>query len=229
MSAFHDIVINLTEFEEISAAFQTGLYNYGECRVVQEGGNSIGVDWCDPQSQEGEVGCFEFEALTSGFHFTFESSTQGDQECLDLLPPLFEGSQFSAKDVCRFLLHIKNCNAVIGDRLFASFVGTLAVLLPRGNFLTTHLKSSPSMYHVLKLISQYANLPQDVKVLKIPVCKNGCRSFSKDLVDKNYCPECGAVRWEECTQDCLTEEGELQCEHTAVVSGMSNYVILCFN
>ena len=231
MSAFHNIPTH-SDFEEISLAFQSGLYNHIGSQSCED---------CNDPHQEQHVDevvpSFDFQVATSCFEFSFEISTAVEDNRLDILPSLFEGSLHTARDVCRYLLHIKNCNSVIGDRLFASIVGAIAALLPEGNFLANHLNHCPSMYHVLKLVTQHADLPQDVKVLKIPVCKNGCRSYWKDIGGHDVCPECGTVRWEHCSQECISLEGELECDHKERVSGqshtlyydlaMSCHVLLC--
>jgi hypothetical protein len=231
MSAFHNIDTP-TYFEEISAAFQTGLYNHGGSTQVDDGDNED-IGWHEPhQEQNEEIEPFDFQVSTSCFEFSFDQSATST--------PLCDGSPYSAKDVCRFLLHMKNCNAVIGDRLFASIVGSIAALLPEGNVSRSHVSHIPSMYNILKLVSQYADLPRDVKVLKIPVCKNGCRSFRKDIAGHNCCPDCGTVRWECWSQECLSANGQLQCKHEKKVSGekdflfmphiymfMTGYVLLC--
>ena len=71
--------------------------------------------------------------------------------------PLFEGSDFKARDVCRFLHHLKSSNACIGDRLLASMLGMISVFLPRNNVVQQLLKSRPSMYRSLQVSHIIAN------------------------------------------------------------------------
>lgn len=126
---------------------------------------------------------------------------------------LFVGSQFKLKDLSRFCLFLKSSNASMGDRLFASVVGSMGTFLPRPNILHDALGECPSMYSTLKLIQSAADIPDDLSTFKIDTCANGCVPFMRDDQFVHRCPECLGMRWKHCRLHCLNEAGLKTCSH----------------
>ena len=131
--------------------------------------------------------------------------------------PIFQGSQFLMKDLCRFALFIKNSNAAIGDRLFASIVGAIALFLPVPNTFTSILQSNPSMFSTLKMINTVADIPDDLATFKMRTCAKGCLPLWKGLLNSALCPACKDVTWKHCRVGCVNATGIKTCAHPCQV------------
>ena len=159
-------------------------------------------------------------------NFFPKSSNDNDEESSGS-KLLFPDSNMTAKDACRFLLHLKSSNAVIGDRLFASIVGSVAGLLPKGNALAKHIQQRPSMYKTLQTVESMADVRDtNLRVFAVDTCKKGCRPFWNALEKVHRCPTCNDIRWKTCTNACFVGE-ERSCNHAEVCITMYNHVIIC--
>jgi hypothetical protein len=66
--------------------------------------------------------------------------------------PLFEGSEYSARQYSNFMQHLKANNPRIGDRLMAALVGSFAQFLPTDNALRQLVSETPSQFLLLKAL-----------------------------------------------------------------------------
>jgi hypothetical protein len=70
--------------------------------------------------------------------------------------PLFDGSKYSTKDFCRYMLSIKE-NLHLGEQQFCIITGTIMSFLPAGNTLSLCLVKHSSPYKILQLYDTMAD------------------------------------------------------------------------
>ena len=93
--------------------------------------------------------------------------------------PLFEGSPFSLKEFCRYMLIVK-MNQNLGDVTFSIIVGSILAFLPDRNAFRKYIDVEPSMYNINKTIHKLSNITDVCRVFKFQVCDIG-----KCIVSKN--------------------------------------------
>jgi len=86
--------------------------------------------------------------------------------------PLFEDSNFSLKEFCRYLLVLKT-NLNLGDVSFTIIVGSILAFLPERNGFNKYININPSMYDINKTIEKLSNTKSCCRVFKFNVCDEG--------------------------------------------------------
>lgn len=201
----------VSEYDAIRERFAAGFFNY------------IDLDTDEEEEDEAElagywqdiVGPLVFDEEDFGTTLTLTSfSCPVDDEVVAAgESPVFPGSPFTLKDMCRYLLFVKCQNSAVGDRLLASLFGVLPTFLPLDNALLPLLRRSPSMYHCLKLCRNLGNIPQHMRVYVVNMCSNGCSPFWKDTAHSNFCSKCQGCRWKFCRDTCYSPDGNKLCSH----------------
>jgi hypothetical protein len=123
------------------------------------------------------------------------------------LTPLFIGSDYTAKNLARFLFALKARHRKMGDGMFASIVGMVATFLPHHNVLQKVLDENSSQYFLLKSIDNLAQFDDILHTVKVHCCIKGCHAFYRDKALLNFCPKCHECRWKQCDANCY-EDGQ---------------------
>ena len=92
--------------------------------------------------------------------------------------PLFEGSSFSLKEFCRYMLMLKT-NQNLGDVTFTIIVGSILSFLPDRNGFRKYIDVEPSMYNIKTTILKLSNITDVCRVFKFKVCDLGTCVISK--------------------------------------------------
>lgn len=96
--------------------------------------------------------------------------------------PLFEGSNYTLKDFCRYMLIIK-ISQNLGDVSFTIIVGSILAFLPERNALRNYIQENPTMYDINKAITTLSNVTDCCRVFKFKVCDSGTCIKKKIDVD----------------------------------------------
>lgn len=198
---FRDIIVPDDSFENFRKSLLSGAHNDSARLVEVESEKGEDEDFFDfPEDWEPlyEEPAYEsninFDAMSSSMIVSFQYSPSDEEALMNGAArpdtPLFEGSSFVVKDICRSLLHIKSTNAGIGDRLSAVLVGVLATFLPRHNALTSSLGRHPTMYKTLKFLHNMADVGVRLRCYQVGCCTRGCVAYWNTLQNANVCPKC---------------------------------------
>lgn len=126
---------------------------------------------------------------------------------------LFRGSEYTSKDLARFLLSFKAKHMKVGDGILANMVAMLATFLPSDNAFKRLLPEKTSIYKLLKTLDNLASFKTGLRTLKINTCVNKCMGFYADNLGLNVCPKCGESRWKHCALDCYGPNDARICSH----------------
>jgi hypothetical protein len=128
--------------------------------------------------------------------------------------PLFQGSQYMAKDLARFILSFKARHLKVGDGILANVVAMMATFLPEDNAFKQLLPSKTTIYLLLKTLDNIAQFKTSLRTLKIDYCSNKCMGFYDINSTLNFCRVCGESRWKLCSNNCFEINGEQRCHHS---------------
>ena len=79
--------------------------------------------------------------------------------------PLFEGSNSTLKDFCRYMLILK-ISQNLGDVTFSIIVGSILAFLPEKNGLREFIHENPTMYDINKAITTLSDVTDCCRVFK---------------------------------------------------------------
>jgi hypothetical protein len=94
--------------------------------------------------------------------------------------PLFEGSLFSLKQFCRYMLILKS-NLNLGAVSFTLIVGSIISFLPVRNGLLKYVNENPSLYDINKTVDKLSYVNDCCRVFKFLVCDEGKCILSNQL------------------------------------------------
>jgi len=150
------------EWQLLQEAFEAGEVNTDYVRAEEDDDEDDGHDdihddimWETQSERDNEEN--SFHQVLEPYLFGRKNPQQTDDAILDD-EELFPNSPISVKDLCRYLLYLKASNASIGDRLFASIIGSLIRFMPTNNILAQTLKVQPTMYYIYLIRNVISNL-----------------------------------------------------------------------
>ena len=163
--------------------------------------------------QEGD----EVDVAPEYFHHCEQLNTTyfNDLNAEDDVPslPLFQGSEYTSKDLARFILSFKARHLKVGDGIIANIVAIMATFLPEDNTLKALLPQQTSTYLLLKTLDNLASFKTNLRTLQINCCAKKCMGYYGDNYMLNSCLICGMCRWKSCAIACYSEDGEKLCDH----------------